>query len=346
LWLAEQMQWAGLDAERQFREACALDPFLGDAWIRLGLLAESRGDDAGAERHFLSAAAIDRQLLPRTTLANFYFRRGRAEPFWLWMRRSLQLTQQDCRPLFDLCFAMAPSPEEVYRKAIPKRRLVLRRYVEYLLGRGDLAGAGAPMADLLNQAQAEDRDVALAYCEQSLARDPEAALRIWNALCARRLVPYAPVAEGRSSLVNAEFRKVPLGRGLDWRLPAATGVETAFLPDGGIELSLDGREPQQVELISEKLFLTAGRKRLTVTYEGSGFADPSGLRWMVRDARRSGALADAPLAAAAGRSEASLAIEAAQPGLYVLSFRYARPSGSVRAAGQLRLRRIALEEGM
>src|SRR5208282_3538262 len=65
------------DPKRAFealRRAVALDPSDSLSWIELGLRVESDGDSAAAERYFLRAAEVDKQYLPKWTLANYYFR--------------------------------------------------------------------------------------------------------------------------------------------------------------------------------------------------------------------------------------------------------------------------------
>src|SRR5258706_16323834 len=57
--LGMQQDLAGKDPAPEFRAAAKLDPLVAEPWLRLGLLAESRGDPIEAERLLLHAADID-----------------------------------------------------------------------------------------------------------------------------------------------------------------------------------------------------------------------------------------------------------------------------------------------
>src|SRR5204863_219957 len=57
--LGMQLEIAGQDPEFEFRTAARLDPLFAEPWLRLGLLAEARGDLPAAERLLLHAAGID-----------------------------------------------------------------------------------------------------------------------------------------------------------------------------------------------------------------------------------------------------------------------------------------------
>src|SRR5271170_6767965 len=52
-----------------------VNPRSSAAWVSLGMLEESAGDRAAAERSLLRAAQVDHQYLPAWTLTNFYFRK-------------------------------------------------------------------------------------------------------------------------------------------------------------------------------------------------------------------------------------------------------------------------------
>ena len=80
--------------------AVALNPSDAGSWIELGLRWEADGNAGRAEQYLLRAAEVDRQYLPRWSLANFYFRRKDTEKFWAWARASAEMVYGDARPLF------------------------------------------------------------------------------------------------------------------------------------------------------------------------------------------------------------------------------------------------------
>src|SRR5580698_176090 len=91
LTLAAAQQAEGTGATAALATAAALDPSNADAWTRLGLDAEIRGDLRTAEDSLLRAARASRQFAPRWALANYYFRRADPEHFWPWVRESLEM---------------------------------------------------------------------------------------------------------------------------------------------------------------------------------------------------------------------------------------------------------------
>lgn len=120
--------------------ALGLNPRLSSAWIQMGLDAEAGGNLAAAEIELLRAARVDRQYVPAWTLANFYFRRGDAENFWLWARKAAAMTFDDYRPLLRLADVLEPSSREVATRLGDSPPL-LRAYMDVLIGAGRLDAA-------------------------------------------------------------------------------------------------------------------------------------------------------------------------------------------------------------
>ncbi len=120
-------------------------PRASEPRIRLGLALEANGDADAAERWLLEAAEVDHQYGPAWTLVNFYFRQGRADDFWIWMRTALAVSYGDRTPAFDLCWRMTDDPAEILYKAFGTGAPALISYVYYLLeqGRTDAAGDAA-----------------------------------------------------------------------------------------------------------------------------------------------------------------------------------------------------------
>ena len=88
-----------------------------------------------------------------------------------------------------------------------------------------IAERGIQPADGLTDPQFEiGRDLVVARApgvDRSLAAARgDDAMRVWNGLCERRLLPYA--AGGPGMLANGDFARPILNRGFDWILPASS----------------------------------------------------------------------------------------------------------------------------
>jgi hypothetical protein len=132
---ALQMEYDGADSRALTEKIAALNPYASAPRIRLGLAAEVAGDSAGAERWLLDAARVDHQFEPRWTLANFYFRAGKREEFWRWMRAALEVSYGDRSPAYELCWRVSDDAEEILRLGIPDRHEVVGSYLVFLLQR-------------------------------------------------------------------------------------------------------------------------------------------------------------------------------------------------------------------
>jgi len=115
---ADLLDQAALPNQAALERAAQLNPLEPVVRIRLGLEAEGRGDYASAERELLSAATVSRLYEPRWTLANFYFRRGNSEAFWIWARRALELAPREPDALFGLCSDFSSDPIEIMERAV------------------------------------------------------------------------------------------------------------------------------------------------------------------------------------------------------------------------------------
>lgn len=139
--------------------------------------------------------------------------------------------------------------------------------------------------------------------------------------------------------MNADFSAEPLQKAFDWRMAAAEGVSSGRLAENGIEFSLNGKQPENLDLLVQMVPLRAGtRHRLIVQYMTPGISAPTGFVWLVDPAAK-----PPLLAAAEDWTEHRLTFEAPASGLAVLRLCYRRPLGSVRAQGQLLIRSVRLE---
>ena len=345
--LAAARQAAGGDPTSALEAATALDPGNADAWIRLGEAAEMRGDLPTAERSLLEAAHASRQFAPRWALANYYFRRGDAAHFWPCARESLLVGYGDLNPVFHLCWHLTQDAGLIFESAIPRRRAVLNAYVRFLMEEGRLAVSQPAATKLAALATIEDQPALLAWCNRQIdAGTVAGAMEVWNTLCARRLLPYAPLDPDRAPLTDGGFAAASVGAGFAWRLAPATGVTLGRNPSPPyLWFEFGGDQPETCAPLSQFAPVTPGaRYRLRFEYHTSELPPESGLRWSVFDARTGIDLAAAsPWLSSPDWKPAELGFTAPPAGLVRLALTCRRLPGATRIEGSLRLRHLSLE---
>ena len=196
---------------RELEEAVARNPYYAPAWIELGLLSESEGDYATAERHLLEAARVDHTLVPRWSLASFYFRRHDEQRFWEWARKTEEMSYADTTALYRLCWRMSDDPVRILDRAIPNQPDHLARYLLYLLKDGRVTAGPEVGRRLVASGALKYKGIVVGLVEQLLiARDVDQALAAWNDMAARDWIPYPALApeQGRA-LTNGDFRHTP-----------------------------------------------------------------------------------------------------------------------------------------
>jgi hypothetical protein len=338
--LAEHMEGFGMNPDSQLLTAARLSPLESKYWIRLGFRAEVEGDYASAEKYLLHSAQLDRQFDPRWALLNYYFRRGNYSHFWTWTDQAFPMSHGDLTPLFRLMWDVTDDAG-IIRKHIPERRETFVQYTSFLLANGhrEAAAGIAPRAAAL--AKEDDVPVLVGFCDSELQTDPLASLSVWNILCSRRLLPFAPLDAKKGKLVtNGEFRTPVTGRGLDWRVPSVEGVSIDADPKG-LSIRLDGSEPEDCVLLTQT-FPVPSPGRYAVDYEYAAPADGhlDGLQWELRRQGRDAPVASIPLMAGRNSLQQSLPFTSDGAEAIRLGLKYHRPVGSTRAEGVILLRRI------
>jgi len=321
---ALQVEYDGGDARPLLARAAELNPLSSAPRIRLGLDAEQRGDFSTAEKWLLEAARIDRQFEPRWTLANFYFRRENRGEFWKWMRAALEISYGDRRPAFDLCWQVSSDADEILSRVIPSRREVLAAYLGWLL-ETHRPQAAAPVALKLAAAgNAADRPLLLASDDALLeADDVASSLALWKLLGLA-----AP-----DGVYRGNFEAPAVGAGFDWRWQEIPGVVHREIdqPRTMHRISLSGRQPESCELLRQMVAVKTGaRYRLSWDAGTARMESPTGIEWRIADQR-----------AAVGNGHAEVDFTAPSD-LVILKLVYQRPSGQVRAEGDVELWGIAV----
>jgi hypothetical protein len=344
--LAAVQHAAGADPSAALKAAAALDPGNANTWIRLGLQAEIRGDPRTAESLLLQAARVSRQFAPRWALANYYFRHGDSANFWPWARASLSIGYADLNPVFRLCWNMSQDGGLILERAIPQRRAVLNAYLQFLTGEGRLAASEPAAARLAVLATAEDQPALVIWCNRQLdAGSVSDALGVWNTLCARHLLPYAPIDRARAPLTDGGFAAGFDGGGFAWMMPSTPGVTMGRNPSPRyLWAAFGGDQPETCAPLWQFVPLAPGAGyRLRYEYRTSQIPPASGMRWSAFDARTGKDLAvAAPWLSNPDWTSAELRFRGPESGLVRLTLTCTRLAGAMRIEGSVNLRNLSL----
>ena len=329
-------------------QAVAGNPRYSSGWIALGLLAEVERDFPRAERLLLEAARVDNTYEPRWSLANFYFRSRDQEKFWIWARKAAEMAYHDQTPLFQLCWRNTQDPAVILARAIPDRPLILAQYLNFLLLQGKVSEAEAVGGRLIVRATGEASPLLVSYCDRLIADGRMAsAVRAWNVLCERGLLPYQPLdpPQGRS-LTNGDFAVSPQSVAFDWRSRPPDGVTAVrTVSPAAFRLTFSGSQPERCQLLSQVLPVEPSRGyRLIYDFRTEGIPSPSGLRWYLSDLASWKELSAARLESSSGswsRGELDFVAPASDRGV-LLVLEYQRAQGTTRIEGDLWLRQFSL----
>ncbi len=324
--LALQAEYSGQDPTPLLEQLAAEHPRSSAPRIRLGLAAELRGDAREAERWLQEAYSVDRQFETRWTLANFYFRQGRSNDFWKWIRSALEMSYGDRGAVFNLCWQMSADPQTILGRAIPESREVAAAYLDYVVQhRRTDAIAGA--AKLLARIREADDLPLLSVAADSLleAGQGRAAEDLWVALG-------NPPPAG---VTDPNFEKPATGQGFGWRIPETPGItHSKPAESAGHRIRFDGHQPESCELLRQVLGGLRPGVRYVLQWESrtQEIGSPTGLEWRI-------ASRGAAIAASEDWSAGKMTfVPDSGPAILVLT--YKRPEGQVRTEGQLDLRRV------
>jgi hypothetical protein len=322
---ALELDYDEADSRALTEKIAELNPYASAPRIRLGLAAEIAGDPAAAERWLLEAARVDHQFEPRWTLANFYFRGGKTEEFWKWIRLALEVSYGDRTPAYELCWRVSEDGAEILRRAIPDRHEVVGSYLWYLLA------AKKPVVEaarrLAGYRDAADQAELFQACDWLLTQRDAGALEVWG--WTGQAAP--------AGIFNGDFAGALLNHGFDWRINDTRGVTHVHLTaPAGHRITFSGQEPESCSLLWQTLNVAPG-KRYTLHWEArtAGMKAPAGLEWRVAGQH-------AAVIPSEDWSSGEMTIEAADR-FPVLELVYQRPVGESRAEGTVELRRLVLQ---
>jgi len=286
-------QLAALDSDENpqaavtaLHHAVELNPFDARSWIELGLRYEADGEMKKAVECLLRAAEVDKQYLPRWTLANYYLRRNDITEFWAWAKDAAGIVYEDPLPLFRLCGRVSEDGNLIDRLTI-KRPDIRMSYLSYLLNQNRLDLVGQPVRYLLEGNRPADTPVLLTACDRLIeAKLVPEALAIWNDLADAHSISFGRLSpEGGADLTNGSFALSPTSRGFDWRLPIVDGITAATEESmAGLRVTFSGDQPERCEpLVQFAPVRERTEYHLSSRYLTSSIKDGSGLAWHITD---------------------------------------------------------------
>ena len=318
-----------------------IQPFDSTSMIRLGLHLERKGDLEQAEKWLLRAAAVDHQFEPKSSLANFYFRRGRAAEFWRWVHQALEMDYADGRPLFALCWHMSSDAKTILQNCVPQDAKSSRKYLAYLVAEGKTQEALTVFERIRANLISEDTTMLLGFCDVLLAaQNGDAARAVWDQMTAQRLIPYL---SSPATLVDGNF-SVPIrkiNRAFAWKLSEADGIDAITMDQPrALEISFSGREPESVEVLGQNFAVSPGQRyKFRYTFRTKGIELNSGLRWRIV----TGSSAESPSLAADDWKTDEVTFQAAQGSIGYLVLLYERAQGTTRIRGTISVRDLEIE---
>ena len=258
-----------------------LNRYDAEADIELGLQYESEGDFSSAEKKLLDAFQVDHTYLPRWSLANFYFRRDNMPEFWLWARKAAEMPSENIGPLFELCWHVTHSPEQISGAILNQNPEVTRQYLRFLLDKSQMSAVANVAQRLVPSGEPEtDRPLMLEVLNRLVAEnDGAAANALWQSLLKHRwLVGDSTVPN------NPSFARTPLRVSFDWQLPEYAGLHSWPGPSG-LEAEFAGTQPESCTVAEQALPLSPGNYKLDYSYHTSDIPPDTGIKWEIVDAK-------------------------------------------------------------
>ena len=338
-------------AEKPLERAVELDEYSYGAWLDLGLHWEVKGNPEKAERCLREAVRVGGGYYPRWVLANFYLRQGGGDRFWTAMRDAMLHSREDLGAVFQLYWRASDNAREILEKGVPDRADINRQYCTFLVNSGRIASVPPVWRRVESDLQPRDREMGIRYAAALLAgREVDETVRVWNQLCAARLLPYQALDAVRGPLLtNGRFELKPSGRVFDWKLAELPDITETVVSSKGqpqLEIGFSGAHPETASLVSQ-VAPAAPRQtyQLNYRYSTTGLPQATGLFWSVEDGvTGEKLLPNSPLSAAdEGWKEGHATLRTgSQTRLIRLLFGYRRAEGTVRSQGSVSLTDVEL----
>jgi hypothetical protein len=337
--LAEYLEASGANPDAELAIATQLSPDESRYWIRRSFRSEMEQKYDDSERYLLEAHRVDHGFDPRWALMNFYFRRGRIPDYWKAARSALEIGYGNPDPVFRLCLAIDDDPGHTLA-ILPARREIRFAFFRYLLQHQRPDFAAAIAARLAADAGPDEVPVLVDYSIRQWGHDDASSVSIWNALCRRRLLPFAELAPEKGRIVtNGDFVAPAKFGGFDWRYGPDTQVASQ-----GISIDLNGKQAERVQLLDQDIPLVPGKQYvIRYDYRLTGAQSAPGLEWIVRDPASGEPMAATALAPAAEWCTGQFVFSAGPHNAATLVLRFRRSPGTDRWSGKLQIRRVSSE---
>jgi len=343
--LAEFLEGAGVNPDDKLAAATELSPWESRFWVRRAFRSEVEQKLNDSERFLRQAVRVDTGFAPRAALVNYYFRRQNFPEFWKAAREALQTAYTDRREIFRLCFTVDDNVSTV-RGLLPPGHRPLVELLSFLIDTNRLNQTENVASAVAAEAEPEDLSLLLGYVEQQTGKNDPSAVAVWNALCARHLVPFSPLSPGEGAIItNGEFEG-NIHRGFDWRVGAADGVIVSHSYAGGESVELNGKQPESMVLMEQRIPVSAGKSySISWQYQLDGATGDSGLRWTVEKGATDALSGPLPVAASAtfggtDWQKGQFSFTSDHGGIDRLRLEYRRASETVRWQGTLQLRHV------
>lgn len=351
--LAAAAERYGVNPLEFWDRAVELNRYDARVLIEAALAHEAAGEPDKAERLLNEAAGRSKTWLPRWSLANFHFRRGRPGEVAKWSRLALERGYGDRAPLFALCRAAGMTYTDILNQVVGTRDVAgIQAYMRFAGAEaGDAAGELARAAEMLMEAEggvgiSRQSGDELALASEALVRTGEyvRAWNVWGRLIGRGALGDVTGRDGGALLDVGFTGRAMAAPGFGWAMAAEEGAEVrAGSPPGTVKIELTGGQPERFPVLWQRVRLEEGGTwvlRFEASANGDRPADGH-FHWAL-GREGDGAEAVRPVeAAGAVWSENALPWDV-DGGFRRLSLEYRRPLGSARWSGELRIRNLSL----
>jgi len=327
------------DARELLSTSLRLNPYDAQADIELGLQYEADGDYARAKNQLLQAFNIDRTYLPRWTLANYYFRRGDMQEFWVWARHAASMPADDIGALLQLCWRAAPDSQTITGAIINEKPEFLRQYLNFLLAK-DQPRAAAQVAPHLLRAGDKESDLTVLLSVVNglvAANEFSDSIALWKLIAERNWI----VADS-SVPNNAGFLRTPVAARFDWSIPEYQGLHSWPGPSG-LQTEFGGSEPEECVIAEQVVALKPGDYALAFDYRTSHILPGTGVRWQIIDSKSQKVLAESSDLSSDNTKQSELNFSLHENSLVSLKLNYKRTLGTVRISGMLALQSVQIK---
>ena len=279
-----------------YQNATRLSPHDAQFWADLG----AAYDWAGRSNDALDAFEHAQRLFPNSPeinwrLANFYVRAGNAPDALRTLELVLQEDGTAGRRVFTLA-TNATRDKNALLNMLPPQPTVFFDYLDFLVERGDIAGAELVWDRVLQLGLPFDLRLAFPYVDALIQHAELGQMsKVWSALAQRFPAQVQLTVHGSNLVTNGGFESEILNGGLDWRVFPIEGAVVSLDSVGVLEgahalrITFDGsRNLDYGHVFQYVPVQPKTRYRFSSHMRVQGITTDSGLRLQVCDAYNMG----------------------------------------------------------